>query len=65
MTEEALTKMIEGTREERVYLASLSFGLFVLYYFQHYFKYALADYQKDFIKDFEEELLLVYILWLF
>jgi len=54
MTEQALLKMIEGNKEERVYLASLSFGLFSLYYFQHYFKYSLADYQKDFIKDCEE-----------
>lgn len=54
MNEQALIKVIEGTKEERVYLCSLSFGLFALYYFQHYFKYSLADYQKDFINDFEE-----------
>jgi phage terminase large subunit-like protein len=54
MTPEALDKVINGTPEERKYLCSLSFGLFSLYYFQHYFKYSLADYQKDFINDFEE-----------
>lgn len=54
MTEEALDKVICGTPQERKYLCSLSFGLFCVYYFQHYFKYSLAGYQKDFIKDFED-----------
>lgn len=54
MTEEALKKCATGTRDERVFLCGHSFGLFALYYFQHYFKYSLADYQKDFIKDCEE-----------
>jgi phage terminase large subunit-like protein len=54
MTPEALDKVLNGTKEERKYLCSLSFGLFAIYYFQHYFKYNLADYQKDFINDFED-----------
>ena len=54
MTPEALEKVICGTKEERTYLCSLSFGLFSLYYFQHYFKYSLADYHGDFINDIEE-----------
>jgi phage terminase large subunit-like protein len=54
MSDEAMEKVISGTKDERKYLCSLSFGLFALYYFQHYFKYSLADYQKDFIKDFED-----------
>lgn len=54
MTEEALDKVINGTPEERKYLCSLSFGLFAIYYFSHYFKYSIADYQRDFIQDFED-----------
>ncbi len=54
MSEEALNKMIEGTKEERKYLASLSFGLFALYYFQSYFKYPLAPYHYDFIQDIQD-----------
>lgn len=54
MTDEALEKVISGSKEERKYLCSLSFGLFALYYFQHYFNYSLADYQKDYITDIED-----------
>lgn len=43
--------MIEGTKEERVFLATNSFGLFCVYYFKDYFKYALADYHYDFFQD--------------
>jgi len=46
-----LEKMFSGTRDERVFLATHSFGLFCLYYFGHYFKYALADYHYDFFND--------------
>jgi len=51
MTKEALKKMIEGTPKERKFLAEQSFGLFCVYYFKDYFKYALADYHYDFFKD--------------
>lgn len=51
---EALLQMIEGTREERVFLASQSFGLFLIYYFSHYLKYALAEYHYDFFDDIED-----------
>ena len=51
MTKEALKKMIEGTSEERVFLAERSFGLFCIYYFPEYFRYALAPYHYDFFKD--------------
>lgn len=51
MTKQALLKMIEGTKEERVFLATNSFGLFCVYYFKDYFKYALADYHYDFFQD--------------
>lgn len=50
----ALEKMLNGTRDERVFLAEHSFGLFCLYYFSHYFKYALADYHYDLLQDFED-----------
>lgn len=51
MTKEALSRMIEGTKEERVFLAEHSFGLFCIYYFDRYFKYSLADYHYDFFQD--------------
>lgn len=51
MTREALSKMIEGTKDERVFLAKQSFGLFCIYYFSDYFKYALAPYHYDFFQD--------------
>lgn len=53
ITKQALLKMIEGTRDERVFLASQSFGLFCLYYFQDYFKYSLAPYHYEMIKELE------------
>lgn len=54
MTKEALQKMIDGTPEERKFLAENSFGLFCIYYFKDYFKYSLAPYHYDFIKDIED-----------
>ena len=54
MTKKALKKMIEGTREERLFLAEQSFGLFALYYFQHYFTYALAPYHYEFFEDLHD-----------
>lgn len=51
MTKAALARMIEGTKEERTFLAKESFGLFCIYYFSDYFKYALADYHYDFFQD--------------
>ena len=46
--------MIEGTKEERIFLAENSFGLFCLYYFQDYFKYPLAQYHYDLFQDCED-----------
>jgi phage terminase large subunit-like protein len=54
MTKKALEKMITGSKEERLFLAEQSFGLFALYYFQHYFKYALAPYHYDFVQDLHD-----------
>lgn len=51
MTEAALTKMLDGTKDERVFLAEHSFGLFCIYYFDKYFKYQLAPYHYDFFQD--------------
>lgn len=52
MTKQALKKMIDGTPQERKFLAEQSFGLFCIYYFSEYFKYALAPYHYDFFQDF-------------
>lgn len=54
MTKQALTKMIEGTKEERTFLAEHSFGLFCVYYFDKYFKFSLAPYHYDFFTDCHE-----------
>lgn len=54
MTKQALTKMIEGTQEERVFLAEHSLGLFAIYYFSNYFKFALAPYHYDMADDLED-----------
>ena len=54
MTKEALTKCIEGTREERLFLCEHSFGLFAVYYFQNYFKYPLAPYHYDMVQDLHD-----------
>ena len=51
MTKEALQKMIDGTKEERVFLATQSFGLFAVYYFSDYFKYSIAPYHYEFFND--------------
>ena len=47
MTKQALQRMIEGTKDERLFLAEQSFMLFAIYYFQEYFKYGIADFHKD------------------
>lgn len=51
MTEQALKKVIEGTPAERKFLCEHSFGLFCIYYFSDYFKYALAPYHYNFFDD--------------
>jgi phage terminase large subunit-like protein len=51
MTKQALERMITGTKAERQFLAKESFGLFCVYYFKDYFKYALAPYHYDFFQD--------------
>lgn len=54
MNKQALQRMISGTKQERVFLAEHSFGLFCIYYFQEYFKYPLADYHYDLFQDCED-----------
>ncbi len=53
MNEEAFKVMLEGTKEQRLFLAGESFGLFALYYFSHYFEYSLADFHYEMIDDLE------------
>jgi len=54
MNKQALEKMITGTSAERRFLSEQSFGLFALYYFQHYFTYSLSDFHYDFFQDCED-----------
>ena len=51
MTPEALDKVINGTKQERLFLAEQSFGLFAIYYFSEYFKYPLAPYHYEMVED--------------
>lgn len=51
INKQVLEKMINGTPQERKFLAEHSFGLFCIYYFSHYFKYSLAPYHYDFFND--------------
>lgn len=51
MNEEALERLLTGSQAERKFLASESFGLFAIYYFQQYFTYSLAPYHYDFFED--------------
>jgi len=54
MNKEALDKMVQGDKKERIFLAEQSFGLFALYYFRDYFKYSLAPYHYEMISDLEK-----------
>ena len=53
MNKEALEIMKNGKQEERIYIASKSFGMFAVYYFSDYFKYSLAPYHYEMIKELE------------
>jgi predicted phage terminase large subunit-like protein len=54
MTQEALNKCLEGTKQERVFLCENSFILFAIYYFSQYFKYPLAPYHYEMNKDLHD-----------
>ncbi len=53
ITESALKQMIEGTRDQRYFLAENSFGLFAVYYFSNYFEYGLADFHYEMMSNLE------------
>lgn len=50
-TPELRNVVLNGTKEERVYILSHSFLGFALYYFSDYFSYELAQFHKDFAED--------------
>ncbi|MDI6820942.1 MAG: hypothetical protein QMD65_02060 [Patescibacteria group bacterium] len=54
ISRELKDKLINGTRNERVYLCSKNFLLFCVYYFIDYFTYSLAPFHYDFINDVED-----------
>jgi phage terminase large subunit-like protein len=54
MNKKALEKVIDGTPQERHFLCEHSFGLFAVYYFSNYFKYALAPYHYDMVQDLHD-----------
>jgi phage terminase large subunit-like protein len=49
----ALQMMIDGSKEERVYLAENDFSLFFTYYFVDYIKYPFAQFHYGFFDDVE------------
>ena len=51
---EALDKVINGTKAERLFLCENSFVLFAIFYFKDYFKYKLASYHYDMAQDLED-----------
>lgn len=51
MTKEALDKVINGTRDERVYLCGKDFSLFFCFYFVDYIKYKFAPFHFEMFKD--------------
>ena len=51
---EWMKKMLSGTPAERRFISGQSFWLFALFYFQHYFTYALANFHYDFFQDCED-----------
>src|ERR1035437_800034 len=50
----ALTKVIEGTPAERVYLCSQDFSLFLCYYFTEYLKYPFAPFHYEIFQDIKD-----------
>jgi hypothetical protein len=47
----ALRKVIDGTREERIYLCSKDFSLFFTYYFVDYIKHDFAPFHYEMFED--------------
>jgi len=48
-----LETMLNGTRDQRVYVCEKAPEYFVAYYFLHYLTHPFAPFHKDFIKDFQ------------
>lgn len=51
INKDALQKVIDGTREERVYLCSKDFSLFFVYYFTEYMSYSFAPFHFEMFED--------------
>ena len=54
ISKEAIDMMLTGTDKQRKIMAEESFGLFAVYYFHNYFKYALAPYHFEMIHALED-----------
>lgn len=54
INKEALKKVIEGTPQERMYLCSKDFSLFLCYYYTEYIKYDFAPFHFDFFQDIRD-----------
>jgi len=54
INKKALRKVIEGTKEERVYLCSKDFSLFFVYYFTEYMKYPFAQFHYEMFQDIKD-----------
>lgn len=54
LTKEKIDLLINGTRDERVYVCAKSFHLFAVCYFTKYFSYKTAPFHHDFFQDFED-----------
>ena len=50
----ALNKAISGTKEERKYLCSQDFSLFLCYYFTEYITYPFAPFHYEWLEDFKK-----------
>jgi len=54
INKEALKKVIEGNKAERLYLCEKDFSLFFTYYFVDYYKYQFAPFHYEFFQDIKD-----------
>lgn len=54
ITKALLQKVIDGTRDERMYLCSKDFALFFCYYFVDYIKYPFAQFHYEMFEDLND-----------
>ena len=54
MNKKSLQAMMDGTKEERVYLAEQDFALFFVYYFVDYIKYRFAPFHFEMFEDLSD-----------